>query len=231
MEEARRSSAGRRVLAGLGRLLLVLVIGAAIGAGAYFGLPLAYRGLVEPVRLNAERIADLEAELERARADLAALEERSSQRTAELEASSLQVRESFAELQAGMDADLTALERQLDQLEGRLQELDQAQDSQAEALQAAMQDSAEPDAELLRHLAVTRALLHLMRARLWLIENNLGLAAEEVQAARAELDGIEGVQMAAARLDQALAELEATPLVAAEDLEIAWMLLTVEQPE
>lgn len=219
-------SAGRRVFSVLLRLLLVLVIGAGLGAAAYFGLPLAYRGLVEPVRLNAERIQDLEADLERTRTDLTGLAERSRERTAELEASNAQARESLAELKARLEGDLRGLESELDDLSDRLDALDDELSAQVAELEA--EPDAEPDAELQRQLAVTRALLHLMRARLWLIENNLGLAAEQVRLARAALSGLQGVEPAVARLDQALAELQTTPLVAAEDLEIAWILLTTE---
>lgn len=228
MSEGPGNSVGRRVLRTLLRLAFVLLIGTAIGAGAYFGLPLAYRGLVEPVRLNAERIQDLEADLERNRTDLAGLAERTGQRTADLEASNVEIRESLSELQAGLDNDLGGLERQLDQLAGQLDGLDRELNLQGQALEQALADPVETDPALLRQLTITRALLHLMRARLWLIENNLGLAAEQVQAARAALDGVEGVALAVARLDQALAELQATPLVAADDLEIAWRLLTSE---
>lgn len=221
-------SAGRRALSVLLRLLLVLVIGAGLGAAAYFGLPLAYRGLVEPVRLNAERIQDLEADLQRTRADLTELAERSGARTAELEASSAQARESLAELQAGVEGDLSGLQSELDEVSDRLDGLDHELSAKLAELERAVADPAEPDAELQRQLAVTRAMLHLMRARLWLIENNLGLAAEQVRLARAALIEVQGTEAVVARLDQALAELQTTPLVAAEDLEIAWMLLTTE---
>lgn len=230
IEEPTRS-AGRRLVVTLTRLILVVLIGVAIGAGAYFGLPLAYRGLVEPVRLNAERIDELEGGLDRTRDDLTELAERSAEQSAELEAASVETRERLAELQVATEGDLADLGNQLDSLAGDLDALDRAIGAQAESLDQALETQPEPDAELRRELGITRALVHLLRARLWLVENDQGAAADEVQAALEVLQGIDGLASAVARLEQALAELQATPLVAAEDLEIAWMLLlNAEQP-
>jgi hypothetical protein len=78
---------------------------------------------------------------------------------------------------------------------------------------------------------INRAMLHLVRARLGLLENNAGLAAEETVRARDLLavtdpDGeLKSVQDAIARIDLALEAMQTTPLVAGDDLEIAWKLL------
>lgn len=223
-------SAGRRLVVILMRLLLVAAIGGAIGAGVYFGVPLAFRGLVEPVRLNAERVDELENELDRTRADLTELAERSAERSAQLEAASVETRELLTELRAGIELELTDLGDELDGLAGQLDALDRSLGEQVDSLDQALEAQPEPDAELQRELTITRALVHLLRARLWLVENDQQAAAGEVQAALDMLEGIDGVASAVARLGQALAELGTTPLVAAEDLEIAWMLLLSPQP-
>jgi hypothetical protein len=73
-----------------------------------------------------------------------------------------------------------------------------------------------------------------MRARLWLIENNAGLAAEEVEAARTALARVAAVapaeevaplQAVLDRLTLTQEDLQFRPLIAADDLEIAWQLL------
>lgn len=232
MEESGSSAATfRRWIGVLLRLLLVLLIGIGLGAGAYFGLPLVYRGLLEPSRENAEQIEILADELERTRADLSELAESGAARSAELEAEGAALNETVSELQARAELDRAQLEQQLDRLGTQLDDLEQSLESQAERLAAAVESASEPNDQLLDELQVNRALLHLMRARLWLIENNAGLAAEQAQLAKSALDGVEGAEPAVARLDQALIELETTPLVASEDLEIAWILLTAEPAE
>ena len=82
-----------------------------------------------------------------------------------------------------------------------------------------------------------KAMEMLTRGRLYLVQNNLGLAQNEVQAARDVLAGLVApdYQQAALnamiiRLDLALANLPGAPVLAAEDLEIAWQLLRAGLP-
>ena len=95
----------------------------------------------------------------------------------------------------------------------------------------ALSDVGTPEQELRQELLINRAMLHLIRARLGLLENNAGLAAEEAGRARdllVEMDpdgDVEHVQGAIARIEIALEAINATPLVAGDDLEIAWKLL------
>lgn len=166
------------------RLAFVVLLGVALGAGAYFGVTLAIRQLGEPTRQNSARIGALEAQLPQAESRL----------------DEQQV--SVAELQVRLE-DLTE----------RIEDNSQAQ-------------------ELRGDLQLTRAMLSLVRARLWLVENNLGLAIAEVERARellqplaAEKPGESNLQAAIERLDFALIELNTRPLVAADDIEIAWKLL------
>jgi hypothetical protein len=71
----------------------------------------------------------------------------------------------------------------------------------------------------------------LTRARLWLTQDNLGLAADDIQMARDILARVaeEGPEAEAsvltpiiARLDLALQDLPDSPVVASDDLDIAW---------
>ena len=101
----------------------------------------------------------------------------------------------------------------------------------ADQVDAALSDLEEPEQDLRQDLMISRAMLHLVRARLGLLENNAGLAAEEAGRARdwlveADPDGeTKSIQDAIARIDLALEAMQNTPLVAGDDLEIAWKLL------
>src|SRR3972149_11683088 len=67
--ENRRGSYFGRVIRFLMRLLLVVLLGAGVGAAAYFGAPALYHNYIEPVQVNSQRIALLEAEMAQGQAD------------------------------------------------------------------------------------------------------------------------------------------------------------------
>ncbi|GMR10468.1 MAG: hypothetical protein BMS9Abin28_1289 [Anaerolineae bacterium] len=216
------------------RLAVVVVLGVALAAGAYFGAPRAYRGLVEPAQINTTRINAIETELDLARSDTSSLRDRTGDRLAELEASLAEQGESLATVQAQLEA---ALARSLEQnrateiLTDKIETLKGALGDLTDQVDAALGDLGQPE-EVLRHeLLINRAMLHLVRARLGLLENNAGLAAEEAGRARALLveadpEGeIENIQDAIVRIDLAREAMQTTPLVAGDDLEIAWKLL------
>jgi hypothetical protein len=87
--------------------------------------------------------------------------------------------------------------------------------------------------------SLDRALQLLSRARLYLSQSNYGLAREDISAARSllfsMLDTISsqketGLRMVIERLDFALVNLPAYPVVAVYDLDIAWQLLVDDLP-
>jgi len=194
------------------RLALVVLLGVALGAGAYFGVTLAIRQLGEPTRQNSARIAALEAQLPEAVSRLAEQQESVAELQVQLE--DLQTR--LGDQGRGQDqlgAQLTTLADQLEDLTKQIEENTQAQ-------------------QLRGDLQLTQVMLSLVRAQLWLVENNLGLAIAEVERARellqplaAEQPAGSNLQAAIERLDFALIELNTRPLVAADDIEIAWKLL------
>lgn len=194
------------------RLALVVILGVALGAGAYFGVTFALRQLSEPTRQNSARIAALETQLPEAESRLAEQQEL----VAELQSQLEDLQAQLGDQGRGQDqlaSQLTTLADQLDDLTKRIQD-----DSQTQELRGDLQ--------------LTRAMVSLVRARLWLVENNLGLAIAEVERARellqplaAEQPGEGNLQAAIERLDFALIELNTRPLVAADDIEIAWKLL------
>ncbi len=216
------------------RLAVVLALGTVIAIGAYFGVPRAYRNLVEPAQVNTTRIAALETELDLARADTSLLREQSGDRLAELEAALAEQGESLATAQAQLEAALAASvdqDKAMETASDQIGTLRSALRDLADQVDAALSDLEEPEQDLRQDLMISRAMLHLVRARLGLLENNAGLAAEEAGRARdwlveADPDGeTKSIQDAIARIDLALEAMQNTPLVAGDDLEIAWKLL------
>jgi hypothetical protein len=225
-------SIGRRLLGVLWRVALVLLLGIALGVAVYIGVPLGYRGLVEPSQVNADRIEVVQNDLEQNRSAAESLRAMTGERLANFEANQVGQGEKLAELQATLEALRADLADQADDLSSVNTQLDiltTAVSGLEEQLTLAVEDS--DDGDIRRELMISRSMLYLVRARLWLLENNIGLARGEILRARgllAEADAageLESVQAAIARLDFALEELNTTPLVAADDIEIAWKLL------
>lgn len=213
------------------RLAVVLVVGTMIAIGAYFGLPRAYRNLVEPAQVNTSRIAALETELDLARTDTSSLREQSGERLAELEAALAEQGESLATAQAQLEAASIDQDKAMEAVTDQIGTVRRALSDLTDQVDAALSDFGQPEQDLRQDLMINRVMLHLVRARLGLLENNVGLAAEEAGRARDLLvetdpDGeLKSVQDAIARIDLALEAMKSTPFVAGDDLEIAWKLL------
>ena len=220
-----------RIFGILLRLAVVVVLGIALAAGAYFGAPRAYRSFVEPAQVNTTRIDAVESELDLARNDTSSLRDQTGDRLAELEAALAEQGESLAIAQAQLEAALAASLDQSGAIEAIADQVEKALLDIGDRVDAALGDLGQPEEELRQELMINRALLHLVRARLGLIENNAGLAADEAGRARELLletvadEENESVQGAIARIDLALEAMQNTPLVAGDDLEIAWKLL------
>ncbi|MFQ5943290.1 MAG: hypothetical protein ACE5JF_07035 [Anaerolineales bacterium] len=215
-------------------MAVVVLLGILLAAAAYFGVPRAYRALVEPAQVNTTRIDALESELELARGDTSSMRDQTGDRLAELEAALAEQAESLAtahtQLEEGLAESLDQ-NRAMEDLSDQIGNIGDALGDLSDQLDAALGDLGQPEEELRQGLLINRAMLHLIRARLALLENNAGLAGEEAGRARAllvETDTeaeLERVQDAIARIDLALEAMQATPLVAGDDLEIAWKLL------
>lgn len=218
------------------RVLFVLVIGIGLGLAVYFGAPALYRRYIEPVQVNTERLAELEDQMtayqQEARADRAALDAR----LAEIEGQLAQQTEALA----GLQSDVTLHGSRLNSLAGlpnRLASLETDADdlaAQVTALEADLADAESPTQQLGRRLEMIRALETLTRARLWLNQDNLGLAADDMQeasdilrqvAADAPDQEAAALDMIIDRLGLAIGNLPDSPVVASDDLEIAWRQL------
>jgi chromosome segregation ATPase len=134
-----------------------------------------------------------------------------------------------------IQGNLTAMQTGVADLSGQVDEysLDVA------ALRAELSGEKSP-AALLRDLQVVKAMELLTRARLVLVQNNLGLAQFDIQAGRrilldlqTEVPAHQSEQIAriVARLDAALDNLPAAPVAAADELEGAWQLLLAGLPK
>jgi hypothetical protein len=181
------------------RLVLTVALIVGIGALLYYGLPYLNRTFIAPVEQNTAQINRLEDEISALQSQL----EETNGRVNELETS--------------IEAHTASLEKLTEiqtNLEERLQENNDA------AL-----------LELKHEVMTTRALDMLGRARVYLAQSNFGLAKEDIQNARALLVALQSetheevLEQVLERLDLALGNLPAFPVVAAGDLEIAWQML------
>ena len=237
LPEPAPTSFPRRLGRLLVRTLLVVLAGIGLGLGAYYGLPALYTGFVQPVQINTRQIGEIESALEAQRqsdqARLDAIETRLTGLETDLAAS----KEGLGALQADLDSALTLLgndhgdlQRLLD-LESQLADLQSAVDSaeaRLTAVEGSLSQNAEPIDALRERVQLLRAMELVLRARLSLADNNPGLAGEDVRRARGIISGASappGWGDIVNRLDMALANLSASPLVAVQDVEAAWYLM------
>ncbi|HAE60012.1 MAG TPA: hypothetical protein DCG54_11060 [Anaerolineae bacterium] len=207
-------------------LFIIAVILGGIGAGLYFGLPYLHQVYVVPVNQNTARIADvahqqardvlaLQAEIATLQTELANLQERDTQFETQL-----------AAIGTSIEAHTTTLS-QLDEMQSKL---DLAADQEREGLSA----------ELSRQIELTRAIELLSRARLYLSQSNFGQARQDVLLARDLLAVVRedvpeteraALDAALFRLDLVLSNLPGFPVIAVDDLNIAWNLLVLGASE
>jgi hypothetical protein len=188
-------------------IALVLVIGG-IGAGLYYGLPFLNEKLIMPVERNTVRIAEL---------------------SQQVDALQTQIDEMSTQVDA-LDKTIAAHSTMLAQLEemqtGLENQFNNGNDKLAQ--------------ELKREIKITRVIEFLSRARLYLSQSNFGLAKEDVQSARDLLVEVQteypeyksdGLNQVMTRLDLALGNLPAFPVIAVGDVDIALQLLMDNLPE
>lgn len=238
-----RSSGWGRVGRVILRLILVLALGIALGGGLYFGVPALIRAWMEPVEANQAQIAELSADMAALQSEQADTLEAQAERIASLEGELASNRERTAELESQLErldrglSDLQATQRQLDRLADQVKSLDSdlaaAEDDVAELKQVG------PAAEQLvsaleRRLAYLRLMELIARARVESLQDNYGLAVENLDLARGSLqvllsaaddDEREVLEAVNTRLTLAQGELPANPALAADDMEAAWRQL------
>jgi len=243
------------------RILLILLLALLLGAGIYYGVPALYRRYVQPVETNLARLNDAQSRQEQSNQQINQRLDELEQRLEGLELQNDSHKQTLDEVQArldemesaqqagggaqataiarqeGVEATLVAMGANLEQVQSEIAAINQAIGQTSLQVQKLV-DSAEagesPLQELSNELQLVKAMELLTRSRVYLVEDNLGLAQQDVTAARLLLAKMGGdvpsyqVKPLAAiitRLDAALSNLPSRPILAAEDLEVAWQLL------
>lgn len=234
----------RALLRWLLRLILVILAGGLLGVAVYLGLVILYQQAIEPARQNAIRIDDLEARQSESQRLVETRLANFSLRLAALESQGALSGETIAGLQSelrALGAQMPSIER-LEEMGTLLRRLDaqvQWESTRVAALQGTLAAGDSPLAVLQREVRLLKAMQFLNRSRLYLAQNNYGLARQEVENARQVLlelaqDAPEYQQAALAgwlsRLDMALNNLPSLPVIAADDLEIAWWMMAAGLP-
>ncbi len=197
------------------RAVILVVMAAVAVAAAVLAWPVLNDRVLQPVAVNTEDTAAVQAELDVALERLAGLEDEVATLEGEV---------------AAIDGDLGSLSGQIDTLTGRIDDVDTQLDDLAD-LPATIEAA---DAELGDRLLEVKAMELLSRARLFLYQANYGLAAEDVASARAVLADLSGTDpartLAVERLGVVLSALPDRPVAASADLDIAWQALLGEVP-
>jgi len=194
-------------------IVVLLLLAGAVYAVIRWGIPFIYDKYVKPVQTNAAELTDLASQQS---SDIAGLNDRIA--TLEARITALEGRAD------GFDKSLAAHDESLAQLENMQKLLDQ---------QMATQNSDLLD-DLDVRIALTRGIELLSRSRLYLSESNYGLAKDDLQSCRDLLytlqdrlpaDQLGAMKIVLNRLDMALTNLPAYPVVAVYDVDTAWQYL------
>lgn len=201
------------------RLAALLVILAIISMALYFVLPWLYQKYITPVEQNTAQMSELQSRLEQTEQELAHLQTR------------------LEDIEAGQNQNagsLNELDQRVNDIETEINARTQSL-AALEQMQSELQEQTEANsAEFQRQLDLLKAMELLSRARLFMYQSNFGLARQDVQIARHLLatvqtdapeslaDDLDAVLL---RLDMTLSNLPNFPVVASDDLDIAWQIL------
>lgn len=222
MTEQRDSSGSPfvRALAGffrfLVRLVFVLVVGALIGLGLFYGVPWAYRRLVWPVHENSARLSILEDQVAKNSENIFENHRALQNRVVDLETAVSELREKTA----AEAEDQEALREEIQQLTERIGALE---DGLAAQLEAQRQDIAGVQSDLASATSDVENEIDQIREQLEATEEDL---SEQIEMTEAGLSDLEG------ELDQAVTRLGArlALLQTAQDLLKVRLLLVEENP-
>lgn len=242
------------------RSVALLVIFAAILYGLFLLIPATYRSVLMPIQTQGVQIDNLQTAQTQNRAQLETQLQALQNRIATLETARAADAEQLTALQGdlssaraetlqlqallnGFEADLQSLTENLTGLETRLQQFDAAQTEQSTVIaeiQQALTDQNSPAAAAWREVQLLKVMQVVLRSRLALERGNVGSAADEIARAQTIVQTLK-TQMPAdqsllldkviQRLQLAQSNLPDLPVLAAEDLEIAWLLLLNGLPQ
>jgi hypothetical protein len=195
-------------LRALFRLIATVLVIVGIGAVIYFGAPFINNNFIAPVQRNTAQINQLENQ-----------------------GATLQKQLDKMNMRVG------AIESTIEAHTASIAKLDEMQ-AILEKETANQNDSVM--VALKREVNLTRSIETLARARLLLSQSNFGLARDDVQASRdilarlladAPAYQVDALNQIIMRLDLALSNLPAFPVIAVDDVDIAWQLLMMGLPE
>jgi len=224
------------------RFILIIIIGAALGGAIYFGVPYLFQRFMLPVETNTAKLAEIESKQSLDATGLSNRLADVTRRLNELESRQWQSSVTLTEVQGQMKVVQTAIAandaalKQLDIMQIQLQRLEVVSGIQEDLIVGKNSELAKLQFEV----GLTRSIELLSRARLYLSQSNFGLARQDVQSARDLLvemvnsspDGdSSNLTEAITRLDLTLNNLPAFPVVAVDDLDIAWHLLVMNSPQ
>lgn len=238
-----------RFLQVLLRLILMILIGVLIGAGLYFGFKYAYKQVVTPIQQNQAEIQSLNTRVNQ-QWDL--LNEKNvdlEDRLTQIENDQNLINDQVSEMLINIDqnaADLEAFDLKYNDLVEKTENLDLLildlvkQDeeflNQNEEFQTTLDDM---DVEnkikpLQQEVAIFKILLQINRSRLFLLQDNLGLAeaelliADEMFEALSEISPENEEEIASwnARLNLAIDHLPDNPVLTSDDLGILWTMMS-----
>ncbi len=250
----RLGRAFRVFLRALARLLLILLVVALIGLALYYGVPAAYRGFIQPVRDNTQRLGSLQATQAQVDQQLSQNLVNVQGRLGTLEAQHASDAQMIATLQVGVNSMVSSSGDTVNQLKASTARLD-ALDASIKQISLEMTaitttlttdktaiqvltdkiQAGDPAIKpIYQELMVLKSMELITRSRLFLGQNNLGLAQQDIQAAYDLLGELQNqvppyqtgaVSAVVQRLKLSLGNLPDAPVLAADDLEIAWQLL------
>lgn len=241
--EEERPSIFRRFLGFLLRIVVVIVVGIGLGAGVFYGSQKLYRDFIATAQENRQRLDQLENDLSLSDEMIEAQVDQLEERLVELEGRLAVQAEDLAALEARTESirviqdaqeddvsELAFLPDDITDLEGTILQLV----NKINAIDAELTARGLPADQLQFQLQLVRAMTLCARARVSLIHDNLGLASEDISAATEVLNAIieqgapeevDTYESILKRLELAIDDIRTSPVIAADELEIAWKLL------
>lgn len=237
-------------LKGLIRLILVLLIGTIIGGLLYFLGTYFYQRAIIPTQQNSMALNNLNTRIENQWDLLNNNSAAQEKRISEIENQLLISSNTFDEIGLSLSdlkEELGLINTQQSELIARLDKVEKSistyEKQQAsiikdqEALQSTLesQDNEQFIKPLMLEIQSIKVLQHINRSRLFLIQNNYGLAKTDLQQGRYILSTMlenatkeqqDRILLWSARLDLAISHLPDNPVLAGEDLEIIWTMMS-----
>lgn len=246
MEDKETSSFGRSVgvfFVGLLKILLGIIVLGLIGLVIYFGVVYLHQEVIRPLQNSEQVLSNLQDRMETNQDQIdQRLADFNSRMTA-LESQGDLDQESLSELQARaakletLTSDQAAALKELDQMQKDLAGL-QVTVKKLMVTPEPVEVADDPAVvSLVQEVGLLKAMTLLSRSRAYLLQGSYDLAAEDLKNSGVVLKELEAsfpedkaavLQSLVQRIELAGSSLPANPVLAAEDLEIAWRILVNE---